>query len=947
MVQRIGFLLFLIQLWTSTLGFKWTEKQENFNVFYKEKWEVDLDIIEDKPQIYRVWPIPNTNEVNIYGKYNHMTILGNKHNVRLYQLNPFSDSHSWYKEGLYFIASDMLCKYSYSEANNIEWNKLEEGILNFKISNSYNSSYFHMSIKTISSGYFCTFPSFDCMFNPFYRSNSTSSVVSLSIDRYLILGFDQPLCFLHADHSTKKLEKYWKLDDLGEGKVVKSGGIYDNNRDIIHVIEQIDRVYLIQLGFNLDFYTKSIYRMKDDFGYWLFTGFIEVRDSRLYTLIKWITTSIIIAQRNQETPIAFYTDSLNDCYAGISQNRFFLFTVSDNRLSFNIFNAPLTSIHSIESFELLDYCPMNKIPSSLYSTDLYYVNSSSLHFSKIQINELRNITVKSKNLTDYSNINFNSDDWHITKAFYNSKNIKLNDTNCKFICSSDSEDFKYSVDYLKDRKTNSIQLDSSTTPKNLTNIPIVLFKGNPEDHVFIVKTSFRNKTFQSLITLTVQQWMDYCQECRILNSCITWMYGTPPGLFSKCPSKNSFNLKTFNIMIALFIILLLILSLSSIIPWHSYIEAWNHYHSLMYIFMFSYINNSSSTYIYTILLAISPYFSPLMIVNLINENFTDRTNFKRMYDIVIVFKFKPSISLELLSYFYMWIAIIYFLFIIIRPCTKRLFIRFSKIILDNSTFYYSMINFLLLAAIIYWREYVYLFYDFNSISYSWVFLFVLLVAISTINYSSYIEFKYSMKAYTMKLFNVNNTEIKRLNCLFIGLQNTPLALLYNILNCSKRFLTFLLLTLRFMWATSLVENDWSDVIALIFLLSIIFIEWCWLSYLIKVYPYNSFSANRILIANQMMVITLGTLSSLSIAFTIFTDDANNNFLDTIDEISAFWLLPVSYILFLIHYIFIKVCYKKKKNIMYPKFWKIKNPNRHFASQNSFTEYMAYNPYGEY
>ena len=128
MTVQVIFILLLIQLRSFALGIQCKESKEDFNVYYKEKWNVNLDLFDDTPRILQVWPIPNTNEVNFYGKYRELTIVGNKDHVSLYELYPSDDSHVWYKDGLYFIASNMLCKYGYSEeVGKIECSKFEGG----------------------------------------------------------------------------------------------------------------------------------------------------------------------------------------------------------------------------------------------------------------------------------------------------------------------------------------------------------------------------------------------------------------------------------------------------------------------------------------------------------------------------------------------------------------------------------------------------------------------------------------------------------------------------------------------------------------------------------------------------------------------------------------------------------------------------------------------------
>ena len=168
------------------------------------------------------------------------------------------------------------------------------------------------------------------------------------------------------------------------------------------------------------------------------------------------------------------------------------------------------------------------------------------------------------------------------------------------------------------------------------------------------------------------------------------------------------------------------------------------------------------------------------------------------------------------------------------------------------------------------------------------------------------------------------------------------------INYCKWYIMFWILTFHIMYAiisdirNNDVFNSYAD-----FLFLVVLIEWSWLCYLVKAQPYRSFSENRILIVNQIVVVILGIWSSIFWIIVLITYDFDNDFLDNIDWISWMWVLPISYTLFCFHYIFIKTCYKKKKNLIYPRFWKLKNPNRHYARDDSFTEYMAYNPYGEY
>ena len=160
--------------------------------------------------------------------------------------------------------------------------------------------------------------------------------------------------------------------------------------------------------------------------------------SRLYTLLKCNTKSVILIQKNKEVPIIFEAESHLYHSAGVSQNRFFIFSISENRKSLNFSNAPLNSIQSIDDFSLLDYCPFSKVKSSQFTVNEYYSNSTTIKFTKTSIDEFLNITVTPKNLTDYSDINFNADDWFIDKTLFNNESIELNNINCRLICTKNN-----------------------------------------------------------------------------------------------------------------------------------------------------------------------------------------------------------------------------------------------------------------------------------------------------------------------------------------------------------------------------------------------------------------------------------------------------------------------------------------------------------------------------
>ena len=452
-------------MWTVAIGIQCKEKKEKFNVYYKERWKFDLEYIEDRPQIYRVWSISNTSDVYFYGEYNQFTLLGNKEHAQLYKIYPSADNHVWYKYGIYFVASNMLWLYNYSnELNKIQCNSLDEGILKIKISNSYYQDFFHVSIKTLSLGYLCKIPDMLCFSDPYYRYNNISSIITVNSNRFIISGSDEYKCYNVVHHIEKKYWHHWTKDFIGKGKVIKSGGTFDPVQYVVHLIEQTDKIHLVQFYHRFDIVIAA-YEMKDEIGQWSFSGFVEVRNSRLYSLLICNAKPMILIQKGIGLPIAFYTETLLNYTAGVNQNRFFLFSVSEDRFFFNVSNAPLSSIHSIENFELLDHYLMTNMTTFPYSTDIYDAFPQIIEFSKTEISELRNTKIIPYNLTDYSNINFNADDCHINNVYFNPRNIVLDITNWTIICSSDDEKIEYSLTYFENRGINLVHFDNSINPK--------------------------------------------------------------------------------------------------------------------------------------------------------------------------------------------------------------------------------------------------------------------------------------------------------------------------------------------------------------------------------------------------------------------------------------------------------------------------------------------------
>ena len=177
------------------------------------------------------------------------------------------------------------------------------------------------------------------------------------------------------------------------------------------------------------------------FNLWMNKLFIKIYCiycSRLFSLIKCNSKSIILTQKNQDIPIIFYTESHLEHSAGVSEKRFFLFTISEDKLHFNFSNAPLNSIHSINEFSLFDHCPLSKVKTYLFTVNDYYSSSTTISFTNTLIHEFLNISVTPKNLTNYSHINFNADDWFMERTFYNSENIPLDWNKCRVVCTENN-----------------------------------------------------------------------------------------------------------------------------------------------------------------------------------------------------------------------------------------------------------------------------------------------------------------------------------------------------------------------------------------------------------------------------------------------------------------------------------------------------------------------------
>ena len=217
-------------------------------------------------------------------------------------------------------------------------------------------------------------------------------------------------------------------------------------------------------------------------------------------------------------------------------------------------------------------------------------------------------------------------------------------------------------------------------------------KNNSEEtYTFILGASFGDKTYKSLISFNLRQWIDYWKECKSSDSCDKCLYDESKS--ESCPSKNLSNLKFINIIIAVFIIALLFLSLFKITPWYSYINAWNHYHSMLFILFLSIANYNSLSYFYSFICIFPPYFSPLIILNLLKQNFKEIIISERKLISLETYFYLRTNTEDLIPYLSLSLMFVYFIFITIKLGANQHFLKYSKAILDNSSIYYSIVNF--------------------------------------------------------------------------------------------------------------------------------------------------------------------------------------------------------------------------------------------------------------
>ena len=115
-----------------------------------------------------------------------------------------------------------------------------------------------------------------------------------------------------------------------------------------------------------------------------------------------------------------------------------------------------------------------------------------------------------------------------------------------------------------------------------------------------------------------------------------------------------------------------------------------------------------------------------------------------------------------------------------------------------------------------------------------------------------------VKSYIQKLFGWEQENNKAYTKVYFErLRNNPSARLYYLLLFVKRmFYTFLFFTFIFLISFRSVSENYYNEVASWFFTFIICAEWLWMYYLIKIWPFKTFSENRISILNQFFILAI-------------------------------------------------------------------------------------------
>ena len=450
---------------------------------------------------------------------------------------------------------------------------------------------------------------------------------------------------------------------------------------------------------------------------------------------------------------------------------------------------------------------------------------------------------------------------------------------------------------------------------------------------FILNAYINDHNYQTPLYFNLTQWTSHCRNWMEENCdiCLDG-YNKVYYKWEKYPKKI---IMFFFIDWALVITLLwlFICGVLKKIKWYVYLSAWNHYQTYLMIFSFL----PSSARVLSMMISISLIISPYSIVLA-----PIRMGF--------LYYFKSNIDYndfdeyitpndKLLTTFCLWLFVFvwYSTLVIIHASLRKIDDYFTlkycyAVWKDHSTTFslwlFFISSYFLRTGVKFINYEVQLIPPPGSLNIFFVF-FIVIVLIWDI--SAFI------KVYIRKLFDILYEKDWIWDWYFEGLNRDPYALPYHLFNQARRAFFVVIF-----WICSYFRN------LLIFILfcpySLLLIESLWLCYWVHEMPFKSLSMNRIEIINQILVVASWISCSISCTwiycFYSPSQDSIASIILTINEIFyAVCLFPTSYILIGLQNIIIHWLYIKKGNTSYPRYWKMKNPNLRYASEDELTEYM--------
>ena len=725
----------------------------------------------------------------------------------------------------------------------------------------------------------------------------------------------------------------------------KSGGTYSKSNDVLYKIEQFTDAYLINFSILYNITKPKVYKFKSEFEYCLFTGYTEVYGTTFFALFKCKDFSIIIVQKNWNKPITFKSRENYHFIATIIEERFLLISLSNKFKGLWLSNAAILSLNSLEEFEMLDYYTMENLETVLQF--LYYLNLEIIEFDFYFDENLSSNTseIIRINYTNYGN--FSVDSCRFNGPFYNPKNISVFESNWK--AQKRTDIVSYHILSFKEEDSGSFMFDNDKFGLELINIPNTVKIDSPQTYTFIVEEDYLKNKRKRINSIEILQWVDYWMEWYNSILCKTCKFEENGELkTNKWLGAYLRNLFYINVAVCSIVSLIFIWALIKSIPFYTYIHLWNHYQSIIAILLLSFVNYNSYSSALILSTLILPYIS---FFNLYSLQFQGYNSIIPQYnDMLIDFIIKES-SIPIYV-FLSCFSIMILIHIIIIIVTMGYFDysaennKLKNTLITYQSFFHYVIFPSAIFAICYFVIVKYISGEINiSALYFLLLLFIIIILLFATFFYNKFDLMSKIEIYTRKIFNYEIKNIEVYTWYFEGLKNESDCLLFNILHNIKRFILLPIFIVFICFKISIDSRSLTSYFFYWFLLLWVFVlETAWLYYLVRVYPYKSLSVNRILVSNQIIVLLFWWWGIATYIEAIFKNEINNDLLFIIDYIRAILILPLSYLLFFIHFCIVKIWYVKKRNIILPRFWDPKNPNRFFGRKNSFTEYMPIDPY---